>query len=123
VRVVIAACSVVGAALKADSIPRRALLIAREQHVIVLSTAVFEEIAEVLRRPKFASMLTPDRQDEILALLTVAAAWGESDVQVSDCRDAKDNREDSAAARVARRGVGHWLIRLAPGACPNPESG
>ena len=90
--IVFDASSVVGAALRADSIPRRALLIARDQHVIALSGPVFGEIQEVIGRPKFARVLTEDRQAEILQLLTAAAIWVENVRSVQDCRDAKDNK-------------------------------
>ena len=90
--IVFDASSVVGAALRADSIPRRALLIARDQHVIALSGPVFGEIEEVIGRRKFAGVLTEDRQAEILGLLTAAAIWVENVRLVQDCRDAKDNK-------------------------------
>ena len=90
--IVFDASSVVGAALRADSIPRRALLIARDQHVIALSGPVFGEIEEVIGRRKFAGVLTEDRQAEILGLLTAAAIWVENVRSVQDCRDAKDNK-------------------------------
>jgi predicted nucleic acid-binding protein len=51
--VVFDASSVIGAALKQDSIPERALLLARSQESICLSPAVESEIREVLQRPKF----------------------------------------------------------------------
>jgi hypothetical protein len=47
--VIFDASTIVGAALKADGIPRRALLTARERHTLVLSGATFGEIEEVLR--------------------------------------------------------------------------
>ena len=90
--IVFDASSVVGAALRADSIPRRALLIARDKHVIALSGPVFGEIEEVIGRRKFAGVLTEDRQAEILGLLTAAAIWVENVRLVQDCRDAKDNK-------------------------------
>jgi hypothetical protein len=49
--VVFDASSSVGAALKADSIPERALLLARYQDTVCLSPAVEREIREVLQRP------------------------------------------------------------------------
>ena len=48
----------------------RALLAVLEHHSIVLSTTVFTEISEVLGRQKFAAAVTPERRQEILALLT-----------------------------------------------------
>jgi putative PIN family toxin of toxin-antitoxin system len=52
---------------------------------------VFQEVAEVLARPKFALVLTSDRRSEILELLAAAALWVEPAEKVGDCRDAKDN--------------------------------
>jgi hypothetical protein len=48
------ASALVGAALKADSVPERALVRAEEIDVFALSAAVDGEIAGVLNRPKFA---------------------------------------------------------------------
>jgi hypothetical protein len=89
--IVVDASSVVGAALKTDGIPRRALLVARDQYLIALSGPVFGEIKEVIGRRKFARVLTDDRQAEVLGLLTAAAVWVEAVATVQDCRDAKDN--------------------------------
>ncbi len=68
------------------------MALARSQGVIALSRAVYSEIAEVLARPKFARVLTDDRCNEILALLSAAAIWVEPSETVQDCRDSKDNR-------------------------------
>lgn len=64
--------------------------------------AVFQEITEVLARPKFARVLTHDQRSEILELLAAAALWIEPGEKVADCRDAKDNRylELALAARA-----------------------
>jgi uncharacterized protein len=51
--IVFDASTVVSAALKADSVPERALLRADEVDVFALSAAVDAELAEVLSRPKF----------------------------------------------------------------------
>jgi hypothetical protein len=55
--IVFDASSLVSAALKADSVPERALLRAEEVDVFALSAAVEGEIAAVLSRPKFASAI------------------------------------------------------------------
>ena len=89
---VLDASSVVGAALRPGGIPRRALLAVRARGSIALSSAVHDEIQDVLGRPKFAAVLTPDLRQEILELLTVAALWVEPAIQVTDCRDSKDNK-------------------------------
>jgi hypothetical protein len=51
--VVFDASSLVGAVLKADSVPERALLLARTNETICLSPAIEAEIREVFSRPKF----------------------------------------------------------------------
>lgn len=53
---------------------------------------MFSEIDEVLRRPKFASVITGDRRAEIAELLTANAVWFAPTIPVLDCRDAKDNK-------------------------------
>jgi len=90
--VVFDASTIVGAALKRDSTPMRALLAARERGTIALSNAVYDEIREVLSRPKFAAALSQDRQQEILELLSAAAIWAESDIRIVDCPDPDDNK-------------------------------
>jgi hypothetical protein len=90
--IVFDASTVVSAALKADSVPERALLIAVEMDVVALSSAVDAEIAAVLARPKFAQTIARDRYDTVLATLRSEAVWFEPSVWVTDCRDAKDNK-------------------------------
>ena len=58
---------------------------------MALSPVVFNEVAAVLARPKFAHVLTEDRRREALLLLSAAALWVEPAVVVRDCRDTKDN--------------------------------
>jgi len=91
VQVVFDASTVVGAALKADGVPRHGLLAARERHLIALSVPVMDEIAGVLRRPKFARVISEDVREGILGLLAAAAVWADPDETVTDCRDSKDN--------------------------------
>jgi putative PIN family toxin of toxin-antitoxin system len=84
--------SLVSAALKADSVPERALLRAEEVDVFALSAAVDAEIAGVLGRPKFARTIPLARRDRFLQILRRAAVWFEPAVQVTDCRDPKDDK-------------------------------
>jgi uncharacterized protein len=90
--VVFDASSIVGAALKQDSIPERALLLARSQETICLSPAVESEIREVLQRPKFQKYISDATRRRILDILGAAAAMFEPMVPVTDCRDPKDNK-------------------------------
>jgi len=59
--------------------------------MIALSRPVFEEIQNVLQRPKFRHYLSDDDRQEILALLTDAAIWVAPSIRVTDCRDSRDN--------------------------------
>ena len=90
--IVFDASTLVGAALKADSVPERALLRAEEVDVFALSAAVAAEITEVLNRPKFARVLAPVRRERVLGLLRDAAVWFEPAIRVADCRDPKDDK-------------------------------
>ena len=89
--VVIDASTIVGAALKRESVPRRALLLACNRHTILLSDPIFAEIGCVLARTKFAPVITPEVRADILGLLTAAATWRTPTTTVADCRNPKDN--------------------------------
>ena len=85
--------------------PRRAIAVARAKGIIALSKNVYEEVAEVLTRPKFARVLTDDRRSEILELLSAAALWVEPMEKVQDCRDSKDNRYLELALTVGAAAI------------------
>ena len=67
--IVFDASALVSAALKADSVPERALLHAEEVDVFALSAAVETEIVEVLNRPKFARIIRRGRREYVLKIL------------------------------------------------------
>jgi uncharacterized protein len=90
--IVFDASALVGAALKADSVPERALLRAEEVDVIALSAAVDAEIAAVLSRPKFAGAIPLPRRERLLEILRRTAVWFEATVRLTDCRDPKDDK-------------------------------
>ncbi|MGH7119873.1 MAG: putative toxin-antitoxin system toxin component, PIN family [Acetobacteraceae bacterium] len=90
--IVFDASTLVGAALKVDSVPERALLHAEEADVFALSAAVEAEIAEVLNRPKFAGAILRERRERVLEILRDAAVWFEPALRITDCRDPKDNK-------------------------------
>jgi predicted nucleic acid-binding protein len=85
--IVFDASTVVSAALKADSIPERALLRAEELDVFALSRAVDAEIAAVLNRTKFAVTISAARRARFLEILKDGAIWFEPALRVADCRD------------------------------------
>jgi uncharacterized protein len=90
--IVFDASTIIGAALKAGSIPERAILRAEEIEVFALSAAVDAEIAEVLGRPKFARAISLARRTQFLETLRSSAIWFEPTISVRDCRDAKDDK-------------------------------
>jgi putative PIN family toxin of toxin-antitoxin system len=90
--IVFDASALVSAALKADSVPERALLRAEEVDVFALSAAVDAEIASVLGRSRFALSISLARRQRILEILRRAAVWFEPEVRVTDCRDPKDDK-------------------------------
>jgi hypothetical protein len=60
---------VVGALLKCDSIPERALLHAKSNATICLSADVASEIREVFSRPKFQKYLVAGRRELLLDII------------------------------------------------------
>lgn len=90
--IVFDASSIVGALLKPDSVPERALLLARARHLICLSDAVEAEIREVICRPRFVRYLGEGRGERVMDLVASAAVRFSPSVAVHDCRDAKDNK-------------------------------
>jgi putative PIN family toxin of toxin-antitoxin system len=90
--IVFDASALVGAALKVDSVPERALLRAEEVDVFALSAAVEAEIVSVLGRPKFTQAIRQKRREHILHVLRREAVWFEPVTRVADCRDPKDDK-------------------------------
>lgn len=90
--IVLDASTIVGAALKRDSVPARALFKARHHNQIAVSPAIEAEILRVLRRPKLAGAIEPVQLAYVLDLIFGAAARFAPDVRVRDCRDPKDDK-------------------------------
>jgi putative PIN family toxin of toxin-antitoxin system len=90
--VVFDASTIVGAAINVESIPVRAIALARQQARICLSQEVEAEIREVLARPKFRFLFDQATQQLLLDALTTGALLADPVVRVTDCRDAKDNK-------------------------------
>jgi putative PIN family toxin of toxin-antitoxin system len=97
--VVLDASTFVSAALKADSLPERALLRAvNEPNRLVLSQAVENEYREVIFRPKFDRFVSVERRRQILDIVVVAADRVEPSEPVQECRDPKDDKYLALAA-------------------------
>jgi predicted nucleic acid-binding protein len=72
--VVIDASTFVSAALKADSVPERALLRAVDPpNRLILSQAVEDEYCEVIFRSKFDRFVSIERRQRVLDIVVVAA--------------------------------------------------
>lgn len=89
--VVFDANAVVSAALKAESVPEQALLLARQHCQIWLSQRVDDEIREVLDRWKFRNSISLNRKQYILGLLTESVRFVEPSERVAYCRDPDDD--------------------------------
>jgi uncharacterized protein len=91
--VVVDASTLVSAALKADSLPERALLRAvNEPNRLLLSQEVEDEYREVLFRKKFDRYVSIEQRQRILDLVVVAADRIEHPAAVRECRDPKDDK-------------------------------
>ena len=91
--VVVDASTLVSAALKADSLPERALLRAvNEPNRLLLSQEVENEYREVLFRKKFDRYVSIEHRQRILDLVVVAADRIEHPAAVRECRDPKDDK-------------------------------
>jgi putative PIN family toxin of toxin-antitoxin system len=84
--------SLVGVIMKADSLPKRALLFAVDHDTLALSAAVAAEMEEVFRRPKFAADDVASRAGWMMKLIYDSACWFEPAHHVTDCRDPDDNK-------------------------------
>jgi putative PIN family toxin of toxin-antitoxin system len=90
--VVFDASTIVGAVIKEGSVPERALRLALAHETLCLSQAVEDEIRGVLERAKFARYFSAARRELVLSRLVTAALVVDPIAQVTDCRDAKDNK-------------------------------
>jgi uncharacterized protein len=93
----------VGAVIRAG-IPRRALHRACDRDTVAMSQSVWDELVEVLNRPRLARFVDAAQREVVLELLRSVYVWFEPRQRITDCRDAKDNKylELAMAAGAAR---------------------
>ena len=97
--VVIDASTFVSAALKADSLPERALLRGVDPPKrLILSQEVENEYHDVIFRPKFDRFVSVERRKRILDIVVVAAERIEPTEAVRECHDPKDDKYLALAA-------------------------
>ena len=82
----------VSAFLFANSKPRQALDKAQDLGIVLLSDAVLSELIEVLTRPKFERYVSKQTREKLTDDLAQAALFIQPNEQITECRDAKDNK-------------------------------
>jgi uncharacterized protein len=82
----------VSAFLFANSKPRQALDKAQELGIVLLSDAVLSELIEVLTRPKFERYVSKQTREQLTDDLAQTALFIRPNEQITECRDAKDNK-------------------------------
>jgi putative PIN family toxin of toxin-antitoxin system len=93
---VIDTSTLVGAVIRADSLPHRAWLLAQQSCEILASTETFAEVESVLHRKQLERYVDVSTRDEFLSVFRSIALWVEvsnADLLAVDppCRDPKDN--------------------------------
>jgi putative PIN family toxin of toxin-antitoxin system len=83
---------IVSAALLAGSIPRQAFDKALDKGVILISVPVLLELAEVLGREKLNKYLLEEERMRFLVALLKETELVEVTEQITECRDARDNK-------------------------------
>ncbi|WP_395715124.1 putative toxin-antitoxin system toxin component, PIN family [Reyranella sp.] len=97
--VVFDASTFVSAALKANSLPERALLRAvTAPNRLLLSQAIEDEYREVIFRAKFDRFVAVERRQRILDVVVFAADRVEPTETVRECSDPKDDKYLALAA-------------------------
>jgi len=84
--------TIVSALLLPDSKPRQALDRAQDLGKILISMPALLELNEVITRSKFDKYVSEEKRKEFLAALVKQAEFLDITEQVTDCRDAKDNK-------------------------------
>ena len=82
----------ISALLKPTSIPAQALERARTHYTLVASTETLTELATVVSRDYLAKYRTVDEREAFLSRYSELVKLIPITAQVTDCRDAKDNK-------------------------------
>ena len=82
----------ISALLKPTSVPAQALERARTQYTIVASIETMMELATVISRDYLAKYRTVDEREEFLGRYSELVKLNPITTQVTDSRDAKDNK-------------------------------
>lgn len=82
----------VSSLLLPDSKPRQALDLALRGGKLLLSFAALAELYEVLSRKRFRRYVDEEDIRDFLAALTREAEWVDVGIEITVCRDPKDNK-------------------------------
>jgi putative PIN family toxin of toxin-antitoxin system len=90
--------------MNTGGIPHHALKKARATDTLAMSQPVFDEVFDVLHRPRLARFIDADLRADLLDQLVSGTLWFEPAVAVTDCRDVADNKylELAIAAQAGR---------------------
>ena len=105
-RVVIDTNVLISRLLAPQSVPARAVSHAVRKGQLLMSDATFEELTEVISRPKFDQYITPEERQKFLRLLHRIAEITRITQRVSDCPDPEDNK----FLELAVSGKAHVII-------------
>ncbi len=85
-----------------NGIPHRALRKARVADTLAMSQPVFDEVCDVLHRPRLARFVDARLRADLLDQLVSGTLWFAAAIVVTDCRDPTDNKylELALAARA-----------------------
>lgn len=83
---------IISAFLFKNSNPRKALELAKNHHLILLSSNVIQEIKTVIKRPKFDRYISLTAREEFLDTLIRSSLTIDPDEIITECRDPKDNK-------------------------------
>jgi putative PIN family toxin of toxin-antitoxin system len=83
--------ALVGAAIRRDGVPLRALRTALTEDAVAISPAIEAELLDVLHRPRLARYLDPALRAEVLGQVLMRAVRFDPMLRVRECRDAKDD--------------------------------
>jgi uncharacterized protein len=84
--------TIVSALLLPDSKPRQALDRAQVRGKLLISMPALLELNEVITRDKFDKYVPEEKRKEFLAALIKQTEFLEVTEEITDCRDAKDNK-------------------------------
>jgi uncharacterized protein len=78
--------------MSTGGLPYQALRLARAIDTLAMSQPVFDEVFDVLHRPRLARFVDTNLRADLLDQLVSGTFWFEPAVAVTDCRDAADNK-------------------------------